>query len=253
MSAWFRRRGTHRVEETEDSLDAGSDAELDEEETSSGLSRRPDGPWDVSECPETKGLIDLGALRLRRRDEMQLRLPIEESSGTISTAIVQIGDSVLQLQVFAAPRTEGIWPEISNEITTSIRRQGGKVTETAGSYGKELLARIPRKVGNEPKRLESVRFIGIDGPRWFLRVVIHGPAVENRAKAEPLEDLLRDVVVVRGGHAMAPRDLLPLRLPSQARPAGQEADTGDDSGSTGEQPRPMIDPYHRGPEITEIH
>jgi hypothetical protein len=253
VSSWFRRRGTDRAEETENILDTDTDTELDdEEETSSALSRRPDGPWDVSERPEVEGLIDLGALRLRGRDGMHLRLDVEKSSGAINTATVQIDGSALQLQAFAAPRTEGIWPEISTEITTSILRQGGKVTESTGVYGRELLARIPRTGEDGPNRLQSVRFIGVDGPRWFLRAVIHGPAAEEPNRAEPLEDLLRDVVVVRGSQAMAPRDLLPLRLPPQARSAEQEADTDEAANRPGEGDQPVIDPYHRGPEITEI-
>jgi hypothetical protein len=50
------------------------------------------------------------------------------------------------------------------------------------------------------------------------------------------------VVVVRGSEAMAPRELLPLRLPT--------ADLAPDPGQ--EQARPPLDPFTRGPEITEI-
>jgi hypothetical protein len=52
---------------------------------------------------------------------------------------------------------------------------------------------------------------------------------------------VRDVVVVRGGEAMAPRELLPLRLPDAAAAPAPEPEG-----------RPPLDPFERGPEITEI-
>jgi hypothetical protein len=47
---------------------------------------------------------------------------------------------------------------------------------------------------------------------------------------------------------MAPREVLPLRLPQAvADEAAQTAESAD-----AEQSRPTLDPFRRGPEITEI-
>ena len=86
----------------------------------------------------------------------------------------------------------------------------------------------------------------MDGPRWFLRAVFQGPAVHDEAAAADLEEVVRDVVVVRGSEAMAPREVLPLRLPQAV--ADEAAQTVED----GEESRPTLDPFRRGPEITEI-
>jgi hypothetical protein len=61
-----------------------------------------------------------------------------------------------------------------------------------------------------------VRFIGVDGPRWFLRGVISGDAAVNPEAASHVEDLFRSVVVVRGNTPMPPRDLIPLHMPANA-------------------------------------
>jgi hypothetical protein len=61
-------------------------------------------------------------------------------------------------------------------------------------------------------------------------------------QAKRLEEVFRATVVVRGGEAMAPRELLPLRLPRDAmeqQPAAPPA-------------RPGLEILQRGPEITEI-
>jgi hypothetical protein len=57
-----------------------------------------------------------------------------------------------------------------------------------------------------------VRFIGVDGPRWFLRALLAGTPADP-ARAQRYEDVLRNVVVVRGSEALPVRDAVPLRLP----------------------------------------
>jgi hypothetical protein len=240
----------------DDEFDEDEDDEFDEDEDEDarpGLSPRPDGPWDVSERPDAEGLIDLGTLRLRGADGMELRLEMEEPSKLITTATVQLGGSVLQLQAFAAPRSEGIWPEISAEIAASLTKQGGTVQEEDGPYGRQLRARIPVRTSDGRSGQQRALFIGVDGPRWFLRAVLHGPAAQRDEAAEPLLALFREVVVVRGAEAMAPRDLLPLRLPAETgAETGSEAGTEEDPDGTEGGSRPPLDPFRRGPEITEV-
>ena len=54
------------------------------------------------------------------------------------------------------------------------------------------------------------------------------------------ESLLSRVVVVRGGEAMAPKDIIELSMPGEA-PASQRRPETDG-----------LDPLARGPEITQI-
>src|SRR3712207_8492765 len=60
------------------------------------------------------------------------------------------------------------------------------------------------------------RFVGVDGPRWFLRGMISGPAAENPEAAAALEQAFQQIVVVRGSAPMPVREQLPLTLPPQA-------------------------------------
>ncbi len=223
-------------------------AEVDEPVTPVGspLSPRPQGPWDAAERPETEGFVDLGALRIRGRDGMELRLEVEEATGSVTAATIQLTRSAVQLQAFAAPRSEGIWDEIRAEIAAGITRQGGTADEVPGVFGRELLARVPVRSADGRTGHQPARFAGIDGPRWFLRAVFHGAAVHEPEAAAELDSVVRDVVVVRGPDAMAPRELLALRLPEAA------GGPAPDAGSDAEPQRPSIDPFERGPEITEI-
>jgi len=105
-----------------------------------------------------------------------------------------------------------------------------------------------------------MRFIGVDGPRWLLRGLIIGAAANGTEQAEPFEDILGDVVVVRGDHPMPPRDMLEISLPAevqqaieqqQAAAAAQEAAQAE-AGEDGEQGYQIdLNPFERGPEFTE--
>jgi hypothetical protein len=258
----FRRREQAQAEPSDGAADEAADA-LDEEgeddgvdddsvddlddDVRTGLSPRPDGPWDVDEQPDPEGYVDLGGLRIRGREGMELRLEVEEATGAVNAATVQLGESAVQLQAFAAPRSEGIWEEIRAEIAAGITQQGGTVDDVAGVFGRELLARIPARTPDGRTGHQPARFSGIDGPRWFLRAVFHGRAVHDAEAAQELESVVRDVVVVRGADAMAPRELLTLRLPEAV--TAQEA--LEEPGQ--ERTRDDLAPFERGPEITEIH
>ena len=198
------------------------------------------GPWDAEDQPDRGTRIDLGALWLPRREGMELRMEVDKKSSIVTAAAIHLHGSALQLQVFGAPRTAGIWDEIRAEIAESITKQGGSVDDLPGPFGRELLARLPIRTAEGRTGHRPARFIGHDGPRWFLRGVLSGRAAAEPERARELEDVFADVVVVRGSEARVPRDLLPLTVPGSAAPQSDPA-------------APSFDPLHRGPEITEIH
>ena len=68
-----------------------------------------------------------------------------------------------------------------------------------------------------------MRFVGVEGPRWFLRGLFLGLAAEPGGSPE-LEQVFRDIVVVRGAEAMPPGEALPMRLPTQAEPSPSASD-----------------------------
>jgi hypothetical protein len=234
-----RRRDDDAAERGEDEESRGS---APEDDAGAGeLSPRPDGPWDSSERPVPESSIDLGGLLLPGRDGMELRLEVDEATAAVNGVAVVLGGSAVLLHAYAAPRSEGIWADIRSEIAAGVTRQGGTADDVDGPFGPELLVRIPVRTPDGRTGHQAQRFVGVDGPRWFLRAVFQGPAAQDRQAAADLESVVRDVVVVRGPEAMAPRELLPLRLPDAA-PTAEPEPPG----------RPPLDPFARGPEITEI-
>lgn len=198
------------------------------------------GPWDEKEVDGIGPRVDLGAIWLPGVTGMELRMEIDKANDQVTAVAINLGGSALQVQAFAAPRTDGIWAEIRAEIAESVTKQGGSADDLPGPFGRELLARLPVRTAEGRTGHRPARFIGYDGPRWFLRGVLTGKAAVDPEAARTLEEIFADIVVIRGAAARAPRDLLALALPGQAAPVAPIV-------------TPDLVPLERGPEITEIH
>ncbi|MES2169633.1 MAG: DUF3710 domain-containing protein [Actinomycetota bacterium] len=189
-----------------------------EQPKSAPADRATSGPLDESEANAVRPYVDLGGVKVLPREGLHLRLEVEEGSQRVVAVGLDYAGSTLQVQPFAAPRTSGLWHEIREQIADQIAKQGGRTTLNVGPFGPELLAEIPANVPGQPGSTRLARFIGVDGPRWFLRGVIAGEAAVNPQAAAQVEDLFRSIVVVRGKTPMPPRDLIPLQMPKSAVP-----------------------------------
>jgi hypothetical protein len=252
----FRRHRREDAEPGYDSDTAQDDPELyddpDEldEDEDDGYSAEPadesdegSGPWDGAGAFPQHDRIDFGSLLVPVQPGVDVEVKVAEGVGVWIT--LRRGESAIELMAFAAPKTSGLWAEVRQEFAEEVAKAGGASQEAEGPFGMELHARL--HPGGEGRRgqLEPVRFIGVDGPRWFLRGMIRGPAAQHPQLAQPFEELFADVVVVRGDHPAPPGDLLEIRLPQDAQQAleeqlAQEAGTPD-----------WPNPFERGPEITE--
>jgi len=140
------------------------------------------------------------------------------------------------------------------DLARNASGQGASLQEVEGPFGTELTGTVvaappPRPEEPAPKPVRRpARFLGVDGPRWFLRGMISGPAAEDADAARPLEAAFRGIVVARGSEPMPVREQLPLTLPAQAaaqlarqqaagQPApGQAPATGRPPGSPSPEP-----------------
>ncbi len=198
--------------------------------------QRESGPWDADEPHPEGERVDLGGMHLPIGPGFEVQLNV--AGDQIVGAVILVDGSALQVHAFAAPKRGDIWDEVRGELKREVTASGGSAEEVEGPFGTELAARV-----KQGEALQPVRFCGVDGPRWFLRAVISGKAAVDAEAAATLEDVIRDIVVVRGDGPMAPKEPIELRLPPEAKQAmeQQAAQTG----------RPDLNPFERGPEITE--
>jgi hypothetical protein len=209
------------IEPTDDVVDgiaaSGDEPDPELDAKSGPEDRAENGPFDEAEANAVRPYIDLGGVKILPREGLNLRLEVEESSKRIVAVGLDYAGSTLQVQPFAAPRSTGLWHETRTQIVDQITRQGGTVTEVDGPFGPELRAEVPvASADGSGATSRTARFVGVDGPRWFLRGVIAGAGTTSAEAAEQIEDLFRSVVVVRGTQPMPPRDLIPLKMPASA-------------------------------------
>jgi hypothetical protein len=197
---------------------------------SAPVDRETNGPLDAQEANAVRPYVDLGGVKIPPREGLGLRLEVEEGTGRVVAVGLDFANSSLQVQPFAAPRSSGLWHEIREQIEQQILAQGGTTRVVDGAFGPELLAQIPaQSAPGQPPVNRIARFIGVDGPRWFLRGVISGDGALDPQVGAAMEELFRSVVVVRGSSPMPPRDLIPLHMPQGAEPdasAGQRPRLG---------------------------
>lgn len=171
------------------------------------------GPFDLADLPaDERERADFGALLIPRVDGTWLRL---SRIGPLPALVVTDGTSTIELSVLAAPRGEGLWAQIREDLRSALQEQdeSNQAIERPGPRGPEL--HLPVFTDQGPTR---ARVVGVDGPRWFLCAVFTGEAATLPAAAPALEELLAATVVVRGSEPMPVREPLPL-LPPDRRAA----------------------------------
>lgn len=196
------------------------------------------GPWDVTEQPELDNRYDFGAIRVRGIDGAKLELEKETEFSGYLTVTQSLQETVLRTEVFAAPKSGGLWEETWPELELAIKRANAQVQRVEGHWGQELVALVPITPG--AMQAQAMRFIGINGSRWMLRATLVGRGAIELSAATPFLRALSDYVVVRGENAAVAGEGL-LLSPLSANKTN--------ANMTSQLP----DLLARGPEITEVH
>jgi hypothetical protein len=195
-------------------------APADDGAPASKAGARDHGPWDADEVEldeEDTSYVHLGALSIKGRPGVEVRLQADQATNQISAVMLIAEDGAMELRPFASPRNESIWDDIRSRLSAEAQRRGGQATEVDGPYGKALQMVLPATAPDGQKGTQTSTVLGVSGPRWVLRVSTFGRPATDYQEDGLLEQVLRDVVVVRGTQPMSPGDALPLVLPAGAR------------------------------------
>lgn len=181
---------------------------------SENFDRSESGPFDSEEVTVPEGYYDFGALLIPSNlTDVSIRLEVEEGTTRGIALTLELQESSLQLSLFSAPKSQSIWPEVMEQLSEGFQVQSATVERQAHAFGQSM--RVKQTVDGVARDL---RFIGVDGPRWFLRGVISGRAVDDLAEAAFLESIVRAAIIRRGDEAMPPRELIALSLPPGSIP-----------------------------------
>jgi len=207
----FRRKAQSDQVEGDDAFDDASDGDLEPDDDADLLAN---GPFDSEDLPPGDAeRLDLGSLLISAQPNREVRLQVDEASGTVQAVVLAGPDGALELRAFAAPRNGDLWSEVRPQIAAEVAQAGGTATERVGPWGTELICEIGQRTGGN----RVTRVIGINGPRWMLRCSLLGDPAVKPDDAGEWEDNIRAVAVHRGAHAMPVGEQLPVVMPPEAR------------------------------------
>jgi hypothetical protein len=175
------------------------------------------GPWDQRHAPGGVARLDLGSLQIPALEGVEVRVQANPE-GVIEHVVLVSGGGAVEFGAFAAPRTEGIWDEVRTEMVRDMTAAGLDVQEVEGKYGTELLARLADPQG----QVVDVRYVGVDGPRWFVKATFQGPVAVDPASSPVLAECLEGLVVIRDDEPRPVREPLPMRLPQEMAEQAQQ-------------------------------
>nr|WP_042180940.1 DUF3710 domain-containing protein [Kibdelosporangium sp. MJ126-NF4]CEL14698.1 FIG01122115: hypothetical protein [Kibdelosporangium sp. MJ126-NF4]CTQ96672.1 FIG01122115: hypothetical protein [Kibdelosporangium sp. MJ126-NF4] len=181
------------------------DASAEYEPVQGDLESMAGGPFDEDAPQDGLPRLDLGCIQLPVPDGAQLQVEMEQP-GVVKAVHIMTPSGQMTVTAYAAPKSGGLWDEVCGDLANELKSNGAQVRSAAGEWGQELMANL-----NEM----SLRFIGVNGPRWMLRGVVAGPPDQAAQAAHGLRALIRGTVVVRGTQPMPVGLPLPIELPDE--------------------------------------
>ena len=190
------------------------------------------GPKDLVQGVDTSGMLDLGPILLPNVPGLEVHLDLDPRSGNGKSVSLHLNMSIAEVQLFATATNEDEWAPMRDAIVNGLREQGVDCRVELGAFGTEVRAVMPTVDLDGSAHVQPVRFIGIRGNRWLMRIVVSGdgalePPAASSADISEVDQLISQLVVNRGDDPRAPGERLWLRSPEVAKTESPGIDNQD--------------------------
>lgn len=202
-----------RKQAEQEAVDENAEVADDLEETDLEVDPHPEGgPYDYDDVADRladvlEQRLDLGSVVLPMPEGTQLQVEMS-ATGAPQAVHLTLPHGRITVAAYAAPKSPGQWREVTADLAESLRKDNAKVSVEMGPWGREVVASTPNA---------DLRFIGVDGYRWMVRLVAAGPAgatVADGPLIKAARAVLSDTVVRRGTDPHPVRTPLPVVLPA---------------------------------------
>lgn len=171
-------------------------------------------PKNSYEVINADGYLKFGSLWVPSLNELDISVEITQDDKQLLSLSLIYANSIAKVEVFAAAKDHSSWTETRFELAAKLEDAKVQPKVMNGTFGAELSAIMPTFDAQGIALVQAVRFLGIDGDRWFMRVTVSGNGATDPVAISKLDELISQLVVDRGEHAMSPGSRLPLTLPS---------------------------------------
>lgn len=148
------------------------------------------------------GVLNLGSMIIPLPKNSQVQVEMGEDGPRMVHIVTEFGR--VTPVAFAAPNSAGQWTESVEQITAGMTGDGLNVETEQGPWGTEIVGAGANG---------SIRVIGVEGPRWMLRMTTTAPP----ERVDKLRDLAREITartfVYRGADPVLAGNSLPVTLP----------------------------------------
>jgi hypothetical protein len=163
-------------------------------------------------------MLDLGALLLPNIPGLEIHLDLDPRSGVGKSVSLHLNMTIAEVQVFAAAANEDPWAAMRDAIVSGLREQEVDCTVEIGRFGTEIYAVMPTVDLDGNTHVQPVRFVGVRGSRWLVRVVISGDGAlltndEIASGVSEIDSVIAKLIVNRGEAPLPPGERLALRSP----------------------------------------
>lgn len=168
------------------------------------------------------GTLDLGSMKIALPKGSQVQVEMGEKGPKMLHIVTTAGR--ITPVAFAAPRSSGQWESSAKELIQGIENDGLPTRLEEGPWGTEI-------VGSNDNG--EIRIIGVEGPRWMLRVTLAAPKGKSEELARIGRELVARTFVYRGDEPIlagnALRVVMPPALVEQLQKAMQQRQAGNSS------------------------
>lgn len=188
------------------------DAAPDYDEAAAEFAERT-GPYDFNDVSELLDKVadqrlDLGSVIVPVPPGGQLQVEMTPE-GAPQAVHLATQHGRITVAAYAAPKSPGQWRSVAMDLADTLRNDGAQVSVQQGPWGREIHA-ITQGA--------DLRFIGVDGHRWMVRLVAAGPsgaANEGQPLVAAARAILSETIIRRGDDPMPVREPLPVVLPQE--------------------------------------
>lgn len=166
--------------------------------------------FDFSEF--SRGFLDLGSVQVAMPMKSEVQVEMDHTGPKILHILTEFGR--ITPVAFAGRRKPGMWRETAKDLVRDMRAADYEVHIEQGPWGREI-------VGEQGDAL--LRIIGVDGPRWMLRMTLLGPKDRAQDMAQLGREVTARTFVTRGSEPILAGNSLPIALPEELSQRVREA------------------------------
>ena len=184
---------------------------------------------------DTSAMLDLGALFLPNIPGLEVHLDLDPRSGIGKSVSLHLNMTIAEVQVFASASNEDHWAIMRDAIVSGLTEQQVECSVELGRFGTEIHAVMPTVDLDGNAHVQPVRFLGVRGSRWLVRVVISGDGALTKLHTNPsdvteIDNVIAQLVVNRGDEPLPPGERLDLRSPEMETDLDERSNQAKSSG-----------------------